>query len=153
MNFDDFVRKYIWDDEKTPYFKRVRKLTKSQADNEIMIYAVFVGGIFLIMELISASEWSKGGELNTGIIAFFSALMFGAAIVLWRRKDVRAAWICLAAPIGTAMNFLFDGMHGELGDVDRYLLIGFCLLWLRYGVRVISICLRYDNMPQRTRLK
>jgi hypothetical protein len=149
MNIEDFVKKYVWDEEKTPYFRGVRRLTKSQADNEIKIYAVFVGGIFTIMELISASAWSKTGEFQMGIIAFYSALLVGGAIVLWRKKDVRAAWICLTAPIATALNFIFDGMHGELGETDKYVLIGFCLLWLRYGVRVISICLRYDNMPQK----
>lgn len=149
MNLQDFVKKYVWDDEKTPYFRSVRRLTKSQADNEIMIYAVFLGGTFSIMEIISASAWSQSGDFLLGIIAFYSALVVGGAIVLWRRKDVRAAWISLTAPIATALNFIFDGMHGELGQADKFILIGFCLLWLRYGVRVISICLRYDNLPQR----
>jgi len=149
MNIQDFVKKYVWDEEKTPYFRSVKRLTKSQADNEMMIYAAFLGGIFVIMELISASTWSKSGDLLFGVIAFYSALIVAAAVVLWRRKDVRAGWITLTAPIATAANFLFDGMHGELGQADKFLLIAICLLWLRYAVRVISICLKYDNLPQR----
>ncbi len=149
MNLQDYVKKYVWDEEKTPYFRSVRRLTKANADSEMLIYAAFVGGIFSVMELITASQWAKTSDTLSGAMAFYCAFVVAGAFVLWRKKDVRAALICLTAPIATAANFIFDGMHGELGQADMFILIGFCLLWLRYGVRVISICLKYDNMPQR----
>jgi len=149
MDLQDFVRKYIWDQEKTPYFRSVRRLTKSQADNEIKIYAIFLGTIFTIMEILSASTWVDTGEFMPGVVAVYCAFLVATAVMIWRHKDVRAALFCVTAPIATAMNFMFDGFHGELHEVDRYILIGFCLLWLRYTLRVLSICRRYDNMPQR----
>ncbi len=152
MNLHDFVKKYIWDEDKTPYFKSVARLTRKQADNEIMIYAAFLGVVFVMMELISASAWNQTGEFQFSAIAFYCAVIVGGAIWLWRRKDVRAGWLCLTAPIAAALNFIFDGLHAELHDIDKYALLVFCLLWLRYSVRVINICRRYDTMPQPTRL-
>jgi hypothetical protein len=149
MNLQDFVKKYIWDDEKTPYFRSVRRLTKVQADNEIRFYAVFLAVVFGAMEVISASAWSETGGFISGFIALYSLTVVGAAFVIWNTKDSRASWVLLSTPVATGMNFIFDaGIHGELGSIDRYVLIFFCLLWLRYGVRVLSITKAYDDMPQ-----
>ena len=32
MSWDKYVKKYVWDDDKTPYFTPAQKLNKSQAD-------------------------------------------------------------------------------------------------------------------------
>jgi hypothetical protein len=43
MNLYAFFRKYVWDDDKTPYFVPVERLSETQARNEIFAFAVLLG--------------------------------------------------------------------------------------------------------------
>lgn len=154
MNFQDFVRKYIWDEEKTPYFRSVRRLTKVQADYEIRFYTLILSIVFIFMEMITASVWSQSGGILSGAAALYCVSVIGAAFMIWREKDSRAAWYLLGAPVAAGLNFMSDaGFHAELQSFDKYVLIFFCLLWLRYGVRVVSITKAYDDLPQSRKLE
>ena len=148
MNLQDFVKKYVWDDEKTPYFRRVKRLTRKQADNELFVYACFLILVFLSGELVAISRWNKGGETSAILIAIYSAIVIAGALSTWRGKTLWGAWVCLSAPIAAFFNFYFDSLQAGLETIDKYALIIFSLLWLRYSVRVLSIVRHYGNMPQ-----
>ena len=148
MDLQDFVKKYVWDDEKTPYFRSVKRLTRKQANNELFVYACFLIIIFLAGELVALSRWTKGGETTAIFIAIYSSAVIAGALSMWRGKARWGAWICLTAPIAAFMNFYFDGLQAGLETIDKYFLIILSLLWLRYSVRTLSIVRHYVNMPQ-----
>ena len=148
MNLQDFVKKYVWDDEKTPYFRGVTRLTRKQADNEIFVYACFLTLIFISGELVAISRWHKGGETIAILIAIYSSAVIAGAFSMWRGKTRWGAWLCLTAPIAAFLNFYFDGLQASLENVDKYALIIFSLLWLRYAVRTLKIVNHYPNMPE-----
>ena len=54
MGWYEYVRKYVWDDEKTPYFTGVAKLSRTQADKEIFAYAVLAGFLFAFLAVLTA---------------------------------------------------------------------------------------------------
>ena len=37
-SWEKYVKKYVWDDDSTPYFIPVRKLKRYQADKELLLY-------------------------------------------------------------------------------------------------------------------
>ena len=148
MDLQDFVKKYVWDDEKTPYFRSVKRLTRKQANNELYVYACFLILIFLAGELVAISRWTNGGETAAVLIAVYSSAIIFGALSMWRGKSLWGAWLCLTAPVTAFVSFYFDGLQAELETIDKYFLIIFCLLWLRYAVRVLSIVRNYGNMPQ-----
>ena len=43
FNLEKFLKRYVWDDEKTPYFTPSSKLNKRQAGYESLAYAIFAG--------------------------------------------------------------------------------------------------------------
>ena len=147
MNLQDFVKKYVWDDEKTPYFRSVSRLTRKQADNEIFVYACFLILIFFSGELVAITRWNNGGETSAILIAGYSAIVIAGALSMWLGKTLWGAWLCLSAPIAAFLNFYFDGLQTGLETIDKYFLIIFSLLWLSYSVRVLSITRNYGNMP------
>ena len=148
MNLQDFVKKYVWDEEKTPYFRGVTRLTRKQADNELFVYACFLILVFLSGELVALNRWNQGGEIFAIFVAVYSATVIGGAISVWRGKTRWGALICLSAPVAAFVNFYFDSLQAGLETIDKYFLIILSLLWLRYSVRVLSIVRHYGNMPQ-----
>ena len=38
MNWESFVKRYIWDDDRTPYLVRISRITRRQADHEVYLY-------------------------------------------------------------------------------------------------------------------
>ena len=104
MNWESFVKRYVWDDDRTPYLVRVGRITRRQADYEIYVYTVFLGVLFAVVTIAALAGALPQGRSEAVALYGFSvvcaAILFGATKHLW------AALYCSAVPLA-ALFYLF----------------------------------------------
>ena len=61
---DKFFRKYVWDEQRTPYLVPVARLTRRQAEYEILYYATLAGVLFGVIALASLSNRLPHGNAS-----------------------------------------------------------------------------------------
>ncbi len=54
----------------------------------------------------------------------------------------------MAAPVGAFLSIVYGGLRPDLATLDKYALLVFTLIWLRYAVRVVAIAKGYERMPE-----
>jgi len=146
MDWEKQFKKYVWDDDKTPYFTPVAKLNRSQASNEITIYALFIGTLFCVVTVLANSAALPHGR--SFAVALYAFTVVCAAIVLGFTKHYIAAWYCGLAPVAALVYFYQFGFHPNSGAVDHVVILVFVGLWLRYSWRVIGIGKHFEDMPE-----
>ena len=146
MDWFKFIKKYVWDDEKTPYLVAVGKLSRKQADHEIFAYACFIAILFTVVAIIAMSTKSPYGQsYGAGFYAFSVA---ASAVLLALTKDAYPAAYCGIAPLAVLAWFVIKGFHPNLHLLDKLLLIALTLLWARYSWRVLTIARAYEYLPE-----
>ena len=144
MSWDKYIKKYVWDDNKTPYFVPVRRLNRSQADHELFAYTIFIALLFAVISIISLTENAPQGKSHTvALYAFsvsYSAVLFGVT------KHVYAAYYLAMAPLATLAYFVLVGFPPNLANIDKLVLIAVTLGLLRYSMRVVAIAKAYREM-------
>ncbi|MFT5448541.1 MAG: hypothetical protein ACI9DC_003726 [Gammaproteobacteria bacterium] len=146
VHWDNFLKRYIWDDDTTPYLVSVNDLTRRQARNELFAYAVFLGFVFGVAALITLSTQAPGGR-SPGMSLFSFVMVCGAVLLVTTQHFWAAAVLSAAAP-GTLIWLYLFAQHPNLSAIDDAVIVIFSLLWMRYGLRVINIAREYDDMPE-----
>ncbi len=54
VNWEKLFKRYIWDDDRTPYFVPAARMTSKQADYEVFAYTIFLGSLLVIVGLVGA---------------------------------------------------------------------------------------------------
>ena len=137
-SWEQWIKRYVWDDERTPYLVSPERMTRRQADYEIFAYAVFLGCLFFIASLASASSSPA---------TFYTLSVLAAAVILGFTKHATAAAYCATAPVAAALYLALGGFPGDLGTLDYVVIITLIILWAVYGFRVISIAKAYEQLP------
>ena len=145
MSWDKFVKKYVWDDTKTPYFVRVAKLTKVQAGYELFSYSLFLGILFAVISVVSLSDQAPQGRSEA--VSIYGFCVVCGAIVLSTTKSSAAALVCASAPLAALLYFWLVGFPPGLGTIDKWVLVGAALGILGYSLRVVAMAKAYPNMP------
>jgi hypothetical protein len=145
MDWDKLLKRYVWDDAKTPYFISVGRLTRSQARHEIFVCTLFLGILFGVLAVAALSARHPHG--HSGIVPLYAFSVACAAILLGITKHPYAALYCASAPVAGLAYFAVYGFHASLGTFDKVLLVVAMLIWLRYCVRVVAITRAYVRMP------
>lgn len=145
MDWEKHFKKYVWDDDKTPYFTHVTKLNRRQASNEIFVYTLFVGTIFCVVAVLSNTGGLPHGR--SFMVALYAFTMVCAAIVLAFTKHSLAAWYCALAPIAALLYFYVFGFHPNLAAVDHVVILVLVAFWLRYSWRIVAIGKHFEDMP------
>ncbi len=145
MSWDKFVKRYVWDDTKTPYFVRVAKLTKVQAGYELFSYSLFLAVLFAVISVSSLSEQAPQGRSD--VVSIYAFCVVCGAIVLATTKSSTAALVCASAPLAALLYFFLEGFPPGLGTIDKWVLIAAALGLLAYSIRVVSMAQAYPNMP------
>ena len=70
MSWDKFVKRYVWDDVKTPYFVATTKMNKVQAGYEIFAFSLFLVVLFLVISLASLSD--KAPQGRSGVVSILT---------------------------------------------------------------------------------
>ncbi len=149
MDWEKLFKRYVWDDEKTPYFVPVTKLSRTQANYEIRAYTIFVGFLFALVSVTSLSEAAPHGK-SIGA-SFYGFTMVCAAIVFAMTKSYYAALYCGAAPLVALAYIYFYGFHAQLVPADHVVILVFVLLWLRYSWRIVKMARRYPYMAETSK--
>ena len=145
MSWDKFVKRYVWDDLKTPYFVRVATLNKVQAGYEIFSYSLFLAVLFAVISVTSLSDQAPQGRSEA--VSIYGFCVVCGAIVLATTKNSAAALVCASAPLAALLYFFLEGFPPGLGAVDKGVLVAVALALLFYSMRVVAIAKAYPNMP------
>jgi len=143
---DKFFRKYVWDDERTPYLVSVARLTRRQIEYEMRFYAVFSGVLFALISLAALSNsLPHGGARSVSLFAFTQVC---AALLLGVTRGAWAALYCASAPLAALAYFALFGFHPALGTADKALLLALMVLWVVYCARLVAIARAYAGMSE-----
>lgn len=145
MSWDKYVKRYVWDDVKTPYFVGTAKLNKVQANHEIFAYSLFLAALFLVISLTSLSDRAPQGRSE--VVSIYAFIVVCGAIFLVMTKHSYAAYVCASAPLATILHFFLEGFPPGLGMIDKLVLSAVTLAIFRYSLRVIMIAQTYERMP------
>lgn len=149
MDWEKQFKKYVWDDDKTPYLVPATKLDRRQASNEIYVYALFIGTLFCVLAILANTGALPHGR-SFGV-ALYAFSMVCATVVLGFTKHPIAAWYCGLAPVAALVYFLTYGFPPGSGAVDHVVILALLVLWLRYSWRIITIGRRFEDMPEPRR--
>jgi hypothetical protein len=145
MNWENFVKRYVWDDDRTPYFVRIAKITRHQADYEIYVYTVFLGVLFGVVTIVALAGGLPQGRSQA--VALYGFTMVCSTILFGATKHVWPAIYCSAAPVAALFYFFTHGFPPKLGAIDHLVLIVFALIWLRYSMRIVGLAKAYPDLP------
>ena len=129
LDWEKLVKRYVWHDERTPYFTRVARLTRRQAHYEIFAYALFMGVLFGAISIATLPNW----------ISLYAFSVCCAAILLGTTRHPAAALWCALAPLAALGYFALYGFHPSLALADKVLLIAVVLAGLLYSPRVVAV--------------
>jgi hypothetical protein len=145
MSWDKFIKKYVWDDTKTPYFVRVAKLNKVQAGYELFSYSLFLAILFGVISVATLSDQAPQGRSE--VVSIYAFCVVCGAIVLSMTKSSAAAHVCASAPLAALLYFFLKGFPSGLGMIDHWVLVAAALGLLFYSLRVVAIAKAYPDMP------
>jgi len=146
MDLDKYFKKYVWDDERTPYFVPVERLTRSQASYELHFYALFVGVLCAVVSLAALS--SKLPHGSTPIVSLYAFTVVCAAVLLGLGRHPWAAFWCATPPVAGLAYFAVYGFHPNLGTQEKVLLVVAMIAWLAYCRRLVAVARAYASLPQ-----
>ena len=149
MDWYHFLKRYVWDENKTPFLIDVDKLNKSQANSEIFLYALFLAVPGALAGAAAVAHAMQDGLDALALVGLYGFTMVGAAALLHARKHVPSAYYSVTAPILLIVGLILHGFHPRLAWLDQIVLIAVLLLWLRYTVRVAAIVRHYPQMPEK----
>lgn len=143
---DKYFRKYIWDDERTPYLVSVARLTRAQIEYELRFYAVITGVLFALVSLAALSQSLPHGDAR--IVSLYAFTQVCAALLLGMTRSAWAAFYCASAPLAALAYFAVFGFHPSLGAGDKTLLVAAVVLWVAYCGRLIAIARAYASLAE-----
>jgi hypothetical protein len=141
---DRFFRKYIWDDERTPYLISVARLTRGQIVYELRFYAVFSGVLFALVSVAALSNSLPHGDARG--VSLYAFTQVCAALLLGMTRSAWAALYCASAPIAALTYFVLFGFHPSLGVADKGLLLAAMVLWFAYCGRLLAVARAYSAL-------
>lgn len=144
---DKFFRKYVWDDERTPYLVSVGRLSRRQIEYELSFYAVFSGVLFGLVSIASLSSSLPHGDARG--VSLYAFTQVCAALLLGATRSTWAAMYCASAPLAVLLYFGLFGFHANLGGGDKALMMLAAVAWVFYGSRLIAIARAYPEAAER----
>jgi hypothetical protein len=137
LDWEKLVKRYVWDDERTPYFTRVARLTRRQAHYELFGYAFFVG---VLSGVLSVTLLSSGlPHADAAGVSIYAFTVCCAAILLAATRHPWAAVWCSGLPLAALAYFAWYGFHPALETFDKVLLVAVMLAWLAYTPRIVAV--------------
>ena len=142
MDWPGLVRKYIWDEEKTPYLLRSDSLTPGQVRSELFAYAFLLAILASVVLVVAAAGNRSIGLLASPAVALYAVTVLVGAIVLGVSGHPTAATYCATAPVATGLGALLGVLRPEMTGGETLVMVVFSALWLGYAARVVRIARR-----------
>jgi hypothetical protein len=137
LDWEKLVKRYVWHDERTPYFTRVANLTRRQAHYELFAYALFLGVLSGVIAVAAPSNW----------VSLYAFSVCCAALLLGMTRNSWAAIWCACAPLAALAWFALDGFHPGLETAEKTLLVLAALAGLAYSRRVVAVARTWPQLP------
>jgi hypothetical protein len=147
FKLNNFLKRYVWDEETTPYFTRVANLSRSQADSELFFFAIMMSILFGVGTFTSITGHAPYGASREAAIYCFTIV--AAVVLVGSVKNAYAAIYAASAPVVVLLSLLIFGFPGKMVLIDELVLLAIVLVLLRYMWRVITICRVYKLLPRR----
>jgi len=141
---DKYFRKYLWDDERTPYRVPVGRLSRRQAGHELLFYSTLSGVLFGLVAVAALSKQLPHGDAS--VVSLYAFTQVCAALMLGMTRSAWAALYCASAPLAALLYFGVFGFHPSLGILDKVLLVAAMVLWAIYGSRLVSVARAYPTL-------
>ena len=138
LDWEKLVKRYVWHDERTPYFTRVAHLTRRQAHYELFAYALFMGVLSGVISVATLPGW----------VSIYAFSVCCAAVVLGTTRHPWAAAWCAAAPLAALAYFAVAGFDPRLELADKVLLVFVALAGLAYSGRVVAVARARAQLPE-----
>jgi hypothetical protein len=147
-NWYTFIRKYVWNDDKTPYLIKVDKLNRRQAKSELFIYTWFLASLYGMWTLVAIAKLMPADDLVDTALTFYCLSMFLTALFFGLTKNPYAALYSVSAPLMACLILVTNALATQLSTLDKWAVATVCLLWLRYTWRVLAITRAFEDMPE-----
>ncbi|MGH7314426.1 MAG: hypothetical protein ACREJV_14720 [Candidatus Rokuibacteriota bacterium] len=142
MDWPRLVKKYVWDDDRTPYFARAGRLTPAQARSELFVYAFLLAVLSSLVAVIAAAGEGRPGLRGSPAIALYAATVLLGAILLGATGHPVAAGYCATAPVAVGLAALAGVLRPGMVGGEQVVVGALSLLWLGYAARVVRIARR-----------
>lgn len=142
MDWPGLVRKYVWDEERTPYFVRSDRLTPGQARSELFAYAFLLGILASVVVVLAVAGAERVGALASSEVALYAVTILLGVMVLGATGHPAAAQYCATAPLALGLGALTGALRPSMAGGEMAALALVSLLWLGYAARVVRIARR-----------
>ena len=146
LDLHSYIKKYVWDANKTPYFVRVNKLNQNQADHELFAYTFFIGLLFGLISVISLTENAPHGKSYP--MALYAFSVAGSAVLFSVTRHIYAAYYFTMAPLATLLYLFYRGFPPNFATIDKIVVVAITLGLLCYSMRFLAIAKAYHHLPQ-----
>jgi hypothetical protein len=146
-----FVRKYVWNDERTPYHVSPEQMRKTQAHNEVFFYVVFEGTLVGLVTLGALIQVYTTHETEYLPVLGYGCFLLVALYFLVSRKSPWAVLYSASLPVLVFGVFFLYDFHPNNMYLDKLLLSGFLVCWLIYTTRLFKICRKYPDMEDASK--
>lgn len=139
MDWPSLVRKYVWDEEKTPYLVAPGRLSPRQARSELFVYGFLLA---LLASLVAAAVWlgaGPGAPAGSPAVALYAASVALAAIAAGAGGHPLAAAYCATAPVALALSAVTGALRPAMPWSELAVVVAASALWLGYALRVVRV--------------
>ncbi|MBI2204814.1 MAG: hypothetical protein HYU41_13270 [Candidatus Rokubacteria bacterium] len=145
MDWPGLVRKYVWDEERTPYLVRTDRLTARQARSELFVYAFLLALLAMAVSAIAlfGDTWRGGAS---PVAAVYALTILAAAVMLGVTGRPAAAAYCATAPLAMVCAAVFGVLRSDMTGAERVVMTAAGILWLGYAARIIRIVRRLGGL-------
>ena len=144
LDWERMFRRYVADEVRTPYTTPVAKLTRTQANYEILFYAILSGVVFAVLGVLSLSGKMPDG--NQPLVAMYAfALVWATLVFAWNKNQI-AGTFSATGPAALLIYLAAFGFPATMATGDRVLLGIGIAAWAFYNWRIVRIAAAYPNM-------
>lgn len=147
FDWHGLIKRYVWDDDTTPYFVPVPKLSREQAENELFLFSFLFAIFFAVISVLAFAGKLPMGPSRFGTGYAFSIV--GAAVLVSTMKSRWAAVYCAGGPAAMIAVVFFFGFPEKMALPDELLFLALTLCVLRYSLRVVRIAIAFPDLPSR----
>jgi hypothetical protein len=142
VDWPGLVRRYIWDEEKTPYRVPSHRLGAGQIRSELFAYGLLLSTLGSLATVIALLTPPAAGPLASPLVGLYGATLAGAAVRVGLSGHPGAAGYCLTAPLLTGLGAGLGWLRPGMGGLEGLAVAAASVLWLGYAARVVRIARR-----------
>jgi hypothetical protein len=144
MDWEGLFKKYLWNEQTTPYFTKVSELNQRQGRSEIILYSLLLGVFFAIVSIFSIGS---GAQEYGPVAGLYGFSVVCAAVIFGIMKNYYAALYLSASPLASLAYLFFHGLSLDREKIDTLMVTILLLFLLRYSIRIVAIAKSYPNFP------